>query len=284
MTFYTVSEDPKDMVHKQKVPLLYFVSFVMVFAQCATVVAVIVGTWTPACLTNDQCGSGMFCSVGVSDRCQYCGSHAPGIVQYGENGETYNAVFDGRFAGFNSSFVAELCADPIYVPTVHNLCKDENHPVWFRGQNVPCGEAWRNVAKFVGADKLKIPSGGLRLSYTNVGDWEYPITITAITNWCDECFFPSTGYVDSVTMASLVADNIHGMGLFVSQRKCQSLTRHGFTVPSESFVDRPANSTPVLGTGLGCLRFCDFCCFLSDRRRDERHRAVHARAQPCNRT
>ena len=100
----------------KRVPLMFFVSLVMVAAQCATVVAVLVGTFTPACLTNDQCFAGNYCSVGFTNRCQYCGSHAPVIIHYGEDGKTYNNVYDRNFAGFNRTYVEELCNDPVFVP------------------------------------------------------------------------------------------------------------------------------------------------------------------------
>eukprot|EP01043_Picozoa_sp_COSAG02_P003179 COSAG02_NODE_76_length_41115_cov_60.967817_6_plen_178_part_00 len=92
----------------------------------ATVVAVAVGTLTPACKTSDQCARGYYCALGVSDRCQYCGSHAPVIIQYDQDGQTYNNVFDYRYAGWNKTYVAEICTDPMYVPTCDNVCKDRS--------------------------------------------------------------------------------------------------------------------------------------------------------------
>ena len=116
MVFFAASDDPEDAEMVTRLPLMLLVSLVMVGAQCATVVAVLVGTFTPACLTNDQCFAGNYCSVGFTNRCQYCGSHAPVIIHYGEDGKTYNNVYDRNFAGFNRTYVEELCNDPVFVP------------------------------------------------------------------------------------------------------------------------------------------------------------------------
>lgn len=125
----------------------------MVVAQCATIAAVIIGTVTPACITNDQCGSGMYCSIG-ENRCQFwcatfllrivmsstssaakhtldshergcsgrSGSNSPAVIQYGPDGETYNQPFDRRFVGHNKTYIMELCHDPVWVPTCAHMC------------------------------------------------------------------------------------------------------------------------------------------------------------------
>ena len=57
----------------RRAPLLYAGSLAMVLLQSATAVGVMIGTIAPSCATSDQCGAGMYCQVGVNDRCWYCG-------------------------------------------------------------------------------------------------------------------------------------------------------------------------------------------------------------------
>ena len=71
VVFFAGSEDPQDAAMQQRLPWMFLVSVLMVAAQVATVAAVIIGTATPACFTNDQCGRGQYCSIGWSNRCQF---------------------------------------------------------------------------------------------------------------------------------------------------------------------------------------------------------------------
>ena len=71
VVFFAGSQDPQDVAMQKRLPWMFAVSVLMVAAQVATVAAVIIGTATPACLTNDQCNPGMYCSVGWSNRCQF---------------------------------------------------------------------------------------------------------------------------------------------------------------------------------------------------------------------
>ena len=98
------------------------------------------------------------------------------IIQYGPDGESYNLPLDRRFAGFNKTYVKELCHDPIWISTCANVCymADPTRPVtsifgkeaqcrdicdmgeYFRGRDYP-GETW-------------IP-GTKRQGYSANGEW-----------------------------------------------------------------------------------------------------------------
>lgn len=49
VVFYASSTAPEDAAIRKRLPWMFLVSVLMVVAQCATVVAVLVGTFTPAC-------------------------------------------------------------------------------------------------------------------------------------------------------------------------------------------------------------------------------------------
>lgn len=69
---------------QKRLPWMFLVSVLMVATQVATVAAVIIGTATPACLTNDQCSPGTYCSVGWSNRCQFWCAEPPACDIYGQ--------------------------------------------------------------------------------------------------------------------------------------------------------------------------------------------------------
>ena len=193
---------------KKRVPLMLGISVLMIFTQLATVIAVAVGTLTPACRTSDQCDNGYYCAVGLSDRCQYCGSHSMAIMQYGEDGKTYNNVFDYRYAGYNRTFVREICTNPLYVPTCDNICKDRDMPVDpippiyatgmppdFEQQHSDdtCGRACDRMDEQYGPGGeygMNFPKGGLRRGYDAGGHLGYHVSVRVIESWCGECKLP----------------------------------------------------------------------------------------------
>jgi len=101
------------------VPAMFASSWLMVLVQCATAMAVCVSTILPSCKTSDQCASGTYCQIGFSDRCQFCGSNVPLIMNFDEDGVgTYNNIFDPNFRGVSprpavssASFSLALLAD-----------------------------------------------------------------------------------------------------------------------------------------------------------------------------
>jgi hypothetical protein len=82
---------------------------VMVWFQCVTVWAVLMGAVVPSCVTQDQCRQGTFC-IGI---CDWCGEEVPLMPETDvATGEVYNDPDDARFIGFNMTAVGELCENP----------------------------------------------------------------------------------------------------------------------------------------------------------------------------
>lgn len=130
VVFGLVANDAKDAELRMWAPVGLVVSGAIVSMQCAVAVVLFVGTISPACADNDQCGLGLFCRK-VNNRCTFCGQNAPlTMVTEGActvSGEvwtgveltvkdaactTHNFPPDPNFVGFNSSGVAAACADP----------------------------------------------------------------------------------------------------------------------------------------------------------------------------
>jgi hypothetical protein len=106
MIFYLTSEDPQDAGMRARAPLLFASSWAMVLLQCCTALAVTQSTVLPSCKTSDQCPAGLYCQIGFNDRCQFCGSNVPLVMQHDDDGGTYNAVFHERFVGYNATYGA----------------------------------------------------------------------------------------------------------------------------------------------------------------------------------
>lgn len=124
--FCAASDDPELV---GLLPRMLLWSFLLVLFQSMAAVGVFVGTFRPACQTSDQCFEGGFCNVD-SGRCDYCsGEYGPlameteGTCVIGEKLQnflttksedcaTYNWPYDENFAGFNTTAVRLVCADP----------------------------------------------------------------------------------------------------------------------------------------------------------------------------
>ena len=106
---YAASKEEGDAAYKLP---LFASSVVMVFFQCAVAVGVIVGTFAPVCEFESQCMRGQYCETGNTGRCAFCGETVPMPAQEVGDGTTLNHYQDENFAGFNSTLVAETCADP----------------------------------------------------------------------------------------------------------------------------------------------------------------------------
>ena len=92
-------------------PWIFASSFLIAFSQLVTVTAVFVGLSAKTCPTNDLCTQrGTFCSP--LDRCIFCGSNGPLGLEVGPDGKEYNWALAERYAGFNSTAVAVVCANP----------------------------------------------------------------------------------------------------------------------------------------------------------------------------
>eukprot|EP01051_Picozoa_sp_SAG22_P001205 SAG22_NODE_45_length_24718_cov_12.462448_8_plen_304_part_00 len=178
--FAASTESNADADLRRRTPLLLAVSVVIVFAQCATVSAVVNGTLQPSCKQNDQCErSGTFCSLRGFSRCVYCGSHAPLDPEYLPNGDALNDGQSDRFAGINETLAAEVCAD----------------------FSLSGGKEWlpRVGCKF-----------GMRGDCFTPGDGR-PIEPAYVTAWCDRCLSPVTGSVDVLTGFTAATETIESM-------------------------------------------------------------------------
>jgi hypothetical protein len=85
----------------------------MVALQCMVVIGTLTGTFSPTCASSDQCHqAGMFCDVGATKRCGFCGNPVLPPQADPATGGTLNDVTAPDFAGFNLTAVEEMCADP----------------------------------------------------------------------------------------------------------------------------------------------------------------------------
>lgn len=143
-----VTDAPTDAQLRQWAPLGYLVSCVIVFMQSAVAVGICIGTIQPACANSDQCDPGMFCMIERA-RCNFCGDRVPlaletegscisgGSDAYGREitvkdpaCTTRNLPTDPNFAGFNSTGVVAVCADPSLSYDPDKLMVGENVLSW----------------------------------------------------------------------------------------------------------------------------------------------------------
>eukprot|EP01052_Picozoa_sp_SAG31_P039311 SAG31_NODE_5424_length_2546_cov_2.691050_3_plen_170_part_01 len=68
---------PEDALMRRRAPMLFVGSALMVFVQCVTTMAVLVGTVSQSCSENENCPNlhPMFCNA--EGRCYYCGQGTP---------------------------------------------------------------------------------------------------------------------------------------------------------------------------------------------------------------
>ena len=115
---------------KDSAAVYYAASLSMALTQCITACGVWKGTFYPSCSSNDHCMAGTWCYTMHGQRCGYCGDELPlprqdvgtcvlepnqyGGVQTVEDDRcmSYNFPRDPNFAGFNKTYVAELCTAP----------------------------------------------------------------------------------------------------------------------------------------------------------------------------
>ena len=99
---FLATDAPQDAAMARRAPLLYAGSFVMVSLQSTTALGVWLGTFSPSCVTSDQCDAGNYCShravVGGATRCQGCISSG------------FSPVYSEDIS--NVTLVAEACAMP----------------------------------------------------------------------------------------------------------------------------------------------------------------------------
>eukprot|EP01046_Picozoa_sp_COSAG06_P013604 COSAG06_NODE_827_length_12062_cov_46.356182_2_plen_446_part_00 len=240
VVFYLTSDAPEDKAMKKWLPLMFTIGFLMVFAQVATAMAVAVGVALPSCLSSEQCDAGMYCQVGFSNRCAYCGSNAPVYMQTDPITEdTYNAVFNERFVGFNATLVAQICRDPESTPvTCANLCPTS--VMHFEGSEIgrnydmtvgdakgrSCGEICEEWAchnggrrAVMGGMECKGDGGaliepGYPIGFMSSGNWDKPYSYVQIREWCDFCVHEITFDVSPLSQYGLMKNNVGAMKLF----------------------------------------------------------------------
>jgi hypothetical protein len=178
--FFLTARSPEDVGLRARAPVFFAAGVLIVFMQCATTIGVLTGTFAPACETSDQCQhDGTFCEmttkIGSTNRCFYCGSHAPLVEQIDEaTGVIYNQQLQslGGVVRFNGTFALEVCGDP---------------------------------AAAVRKGLVRDGGGGLV---------DGGISAEGIISWCDSCVHVATGTVDPLTEAAFFAAHIAAMGIF----------------------------------------------------------------------
>jgi hypothetical protein len=211
--FALTTEDPIDEPLRRKAPLFFAVSLVMVLLQCITSLAVCYSAILQSCKTSDQCPNGLYCQVGFSERCQFCGSNAPLYMQVDEAGDVWNSIYHPRFVGFNKTYIAEVCADP-WITACPVVCPEGSTTVVDPNGNV-CDEMCNRFA--AGGESEKYSGGPprelLRMGFSNNGRWNLAYSSARIREWCDYCVSASTWDVDHLTQAGLLEANVEAMSL-----------------------------------------------------------------------
>ena len=96
--YFMATEAKEDAEMRTKAPLLLAGSCVIVIAQCATVIAIFMGNFYPACASADFCKDGQTCNLDIK-RCTNCGTEPPMTLQMNDAGETFNSMADPQFVG-----------------------------------------------------------------------------------------------------------------------------------------------------------------------------------------
>eukprot|EP01045_Picozoa_sp_COSAG04_P004037 COSAG04_NODE_171_length_21611_cov_4.302808_11_plen_483_part_00 len=167
-----------------RAPLLYVGSLAMVGLQSITAVGVFAGTIIPSCATSDQCSAGMFCLVGMIERCDFCGGSAP--LPLATEGA---CTFETTIAGGKFTAADAAC-------TSRNNAQDPNH-VGFNLTLVA------EVCTAPYSEGYGLDGGGLQRTYPNI----------AVASWCEACV-RNDGTVDPMNGLSLITGNLAAMNPF----------------------------------------------------------------------
>lgn len=214
---------------KPWLPAMFAASWVMVIVQCCTALAIAVGVVLPSCKSSDQCSQGLYCQVGFTDRCAYCGSNAPLFMQVdpGDPSRTYNAVFDSRFSGFNQTLVRQVCANPEDTPVMcAKLCPTQTGAHDVEGYEIgvgydmevgdvvgrTCGQICEDPPAGELCDGGTICAPGYPIGFMSMGHWDKPYSFVQIREWCDHCVFAATFDADSTSQFGLMNSNVQAMG------------------------------------------------------------------------
>lgn len=137
-------------------------------------------------------------------------------MQTGQHGETYNAAFQPGFAGYNETFVAELCADPVYFSSCAHVCPNPSMIVgWSEWVGAyTCGEICDGLYVEKGQKEEGMPDSRLmRIGYDAEGRWQNSYPIETIRQWCRGCVL-NDGSVDPLTTYGRIEDSVAAMGAF----------------------------------------------------------------------
>jgi hypothetical protein len=223
IVFFLTSTEADDEPMKQWLPLMLAGSWLMVLIQCAACLAVVIGVALPSCRSSDQCPDGQYCQVGFSNRCGFCGSNAPLIMQVNDvTGQTFNAIFDPNFAGYNTTLVKQVCDNDGL--TCGDLCPLEKaEDLKGTGENYfrvsgdlngrTCGQSCdfnyeHRIAR--GADLNSRDS--VVIGFNSGGDWDLGYSTEHVRQWCEYCVYATTYDVDPVSQFGRMRDVVSAMG------------------------------------------------------------------------
>jgi hypothetical protein len=208
MVFLAVSDAPEEAELRAWAPLLLLGSWLIVLLQVLVSAGVYKGTMFPSCQSNDMCGQGQFCllhfapgagttllGTGRNARCSFCDSGmipldmqlaataAPNCntaVPSSPECPVMNNGQEAYSAGFNLSYVVELCKSPRAGAKRFGLSR--------------------------GAPTVDSPTGtgGIYV------EWEAQAQAT----WCKACFHDGTGTVADVSphgFARMAVKSMHTM-------------------------------------------------------------------------
>jgi hypothetical protein len=213
IVFFLTSTAHEDATMRPWLPAMFAASWLMVLVQCAAAMGVAIGVVLPSCMSSDQCPSGQYCQVGFSNRCGYCGSNVPLYMQIDKaTGDTYNAIFDPGFIGFNKTLVAQVCADP-FVNTCGKLCPPENYYMPSGDLNGrTCGQSCDFNYEHNLAKGNPVVRDNIVIGFNSGGDWDLGYDVKRIEEWCNYCVHDITKDVDPVSQFGLLKDNVKAMG------------------------------------------------------------------------
>ena len=215
-------------------PIMFAISCALVLLQTFTALALAVSIVFPPCASSVMCGRGRFCALNLNNRCQYCGSNAPLVMQTdAAGGDTYNLIWDDRFVGFNASYVAEFCRDPT-IGSCRRVCADPNADVG-DVDGRPCGHwCWDSEDKlehakriqsrlvapragFLSSDHLAYPvpatemtQGDVIMGFHSAGNWGLVFGTGQISEWCAHCVLHD-GDVEPSSRVGTFRDHVSSM-------------------------------------------------------------------------
>ena len=177
-----------DALARPHLPSLLLISVGIVLTQCAAVAAVVAGTYSASCESSGQCIPGQYCSIGMRQRCDFCGERIPMIMELNEHCsmapgagqsqrqnlvvrgagcKTLNRPNDYDFDGFNTTLVVSVCTNP--------------------------------------TDRTGLSGAGDRIDFVQA----------ATRSWCEKCVHPVDLTPDTLRPRTLTTANVTAMGYFV---------------------------------------------------------------------